>query len=439
MHVIRSNEKQLYDSFNLEIVTVVVGPRRVGKSTLVKDFIEKNPENLWFTFNMDSMQERKSIESEGIQSLIEQRALQKIGAGKKFWVAIDEAQKCPDLFEQIKIIYDDFKDKRCIKFILTGSGLLHLHRLSAESLAGRVEIYHLYPFALKEACMLLHPEVKFSGLSLLDMIFSEENSDMQIKDLMDEMSPLKKVLENTLSMQLCFGGLPEVLQQNNDAMRISYLANYLQTYLEKDVRAITTITDINLYHKLLQIIAQQTGSVRQEKRIADALQCKNETVKKYRGFLEATFLYREIYPFIDSPLKRLTKSPKGYLVDNGLISYLTDINDLNTLVQSGLIGARFENWFLNELQVALAHSPRIADIYFWRTSVGSEVDFIIKRGDKIFPFEVTYGKNPVTKKVNNLSSFLRHANTPAGFYIYNGDYFYDAQKHIYFIPAWLLA
>lgn len=292
-----------------------------------------------------------------------------------------------------------------IKFILTGSGLLHLHKLSAESLAGRVEIHHLYPFTLQEACVLLNQKLELPASSLLDMIFAEEESNAKIQNLLEVTSPFKRLLENSLSLQLCWGGLPEVLQQSDNQMRISYLANYLQTYLEKDIRAITTITDIDLYHKLLQIIAKQTGSVRQEKRITDALQCKNETVKKYRGFLEATFLYREIYPFIDSPLKRLTKSPKGYLADNGLISYLTYISDLNTLTQSGLIGARLENWFLNELQVALARSPRIANFYFWRTSAGSEVDFVIQRGDVIFPLRLPMAKNQSQKKLITYNLF----------------------------------
>src|SRR5262249_46749797 len=149
------------------------------------------------------------------------------------------------------------------------------------------------------------------------------------------------------------------------------------------------------------ISAEQTGSIRQDKEIVEALGCSRDTLKKYRGFLLATLMYKEVYPFIGRSLKRLVKSPKGYLLNNGLISYLTGIDELSILQKTGLIGHRFENWLLKELQIWLDRDPKRSEIYYWRTSGGIEVDFIVVKKPHIFPFEVTYSKQVQYKKVKN--------------------------------------
>jgi predicted AAA+ superfamily ATPase len=433
MLIERSNQALIEQSFANPAVTAILGPRRTGKSTLVKNYMEKNPDNLWLCYNMDLMVEREPMERGELRANIEQRILRSLGKTAKVWVVIDEAQKCPALFEQIKALYDDFKDKDVIKFIITGSGILNLHRLSAESLAGRIEIYNLRPFNLREVCRFANKLVT-NNTSLLDAVFAAKD----FEKLVDELSPLQLVLQKALRETLIWGGLPEVIAKSTDAARLIYLANYLQTYLEKDIREVDTISDINLYKKLMMVVAEQTGSVRQDKRIIDALGCKSETLKKYRGLLAATLLYRDIYPFIDSTLKRLVKFPKGYLLDNGLIGYLTDIVDYKILEKTGLIGSRFENWFLNELQVALDRNPHHSEIYFWRTSTGMEVDFVVQIGKKIYPFEVTCNAKPDRKKIRNLTSFMQVENARIGFYVYNGEYKFDEQQKICFLPAWMI-
>src|SRR3989338_8770139 len=143
MYVTRCNEKVIFDSFRSSHVTAVLGPRRVGKSTLVQEFIRRTSERKWVQLNMDDREERLRIEAGELELLIEERALQKIKSGNSFSVAVDEAQKAPNIFEQVKVLYDRYKGSCAIKFILTGSGALHIHRLSAESLAGRIQIHYL--------------------------------------------------------------------------------------------------------------------------------------------------------------------------------------------------------------------------------------------------------------------------------------------------------
>ena len=385
MYINRVNQELIEQAFANPFVTAVLGPRRVGKSSLVKRFIEKNRNQIWVELNLDIREQRQRIEKGELRFLIEEKAAKKLGS-EKVMVAIDEAQKCPEVFDQIKVIYDDFKDKNSVKFILTGSGFLYLHRLSAESLAGRVYLYYLREFGLREQTAIFQANIT-SHISLLQTIC--DDGIEQATASIDELRPLRPLLEDNLQVQLLWGGLPEVLLLSQEHERIEYLRNYLQTYLEKDVRAIATIADLDLYQHLLEISARQTGSLRDDQKILQGLGCARDTLKKYRGFLEATLVYHELHPFISSPLRRLVKSPKGYLLNNGLISYLTGIYDHAVLVKSGLIGYRFENWFLKELQIWLDREVQKNNIYFWRTSGNVEVDFVVERGDGIFPFEVT--------------------------------------------------
>jgi len=150
-------------------------------------------------------------------------------------------------------------------------------------------------------------------------------------------------------------------------------------------------------------------------------------------------MYQEIYPYIGSTLKRIVKSPKGYLFDNGLISYLTGINDLNILKKTGQIGHRLENWFLKELKVSLDREIKRNKIYYWRTTSGVEVDFIVEIKPEIFPFEVTFSTQVDKKKLRNLKTFLRdEPKAKTGYYIYMGDYHYDKKENICFLPSWAI-
>jgi len=386
---------------------------------------------------MDILAERDFIIKHGLKQKIEELALRRIGPQPKLWVAIDEAQKCPALFEQIKVIYDTHKDNDAIKFILTGSAYLNLQQLSTESLAGRVELFQLQEFNLVETVRYL-ADISLPKVSFLDCIL--QNNVAAISRVHDEMAPYRVKLLDGLAQQLVWGGLPEVLKLSDENHRLKYLSAYLQTYLEKDITPIHAINDLQLYRHLLDIVAEQTGSVRQDKNILDALSCARETLKKYRGYLSATLIYHEIYPYIQNTLKRLVKSPKGYLLNNGMISYLTGLRELETLTKTGIIGHRFENWMLKELLVACARCYERTNIYYWRTSSGIEVDFILEKKPDIYPIEITYSEKINQKKLKNMKTFLQtEPKAKVGIFIYLGKFKYDPGNNIYFIPAWMVS
>ncbi len=437
MYVNRVNEENIFQSFNSEYVSALLGARQIGKTTLVLNFKELHSEYHWVMFNMDSLDERREIESGKLREIIENRVHQKIGLNGKIWVIVDEAQKCPELFDQIKIIYDENKGKNKIKFILTGSAHLSLHQLGAETLAGRIQLLHLREFNLTEN-VLLKKKIPLPTNSIFEAIYQCREKEF-FEHLVDQIQPFSRLYQEALVEQLLWGGLPDVLKKSSHNERFGYLRDYLQTYLEKDIRAIQTISDLALYRQLMEVTAEQTGSVRDDDKIKQALGCARETLRKYRGYLYATSMYDEIYPYIGSILKRIVKSPKGYLFDNGLISYLTGIDSLTILEKTGQIGHRFENWFLKELKVSLDREVKRNNVFYWRTSGGAEVDFVVEIKPAVFPFEVTYSATIDKQKLRNLKNFLKDENkAEIGYYIYMGDYRFNSKEKICFLPAWAI-
>lgn len=432
----RANERLLTQAFETPYITAILGPRRVGKSTLVDHYKQAHSHYTWVVFNMDSLQEKNRIEQDALHQMIIEQTRYHIGTGKKIWVVIDEAQKCPALFDQIKVIYDQQKDKHSIKFILTGSASLNLHNLCAESLAGRIELYFLNEFTLQEATALKNKSFLIKH-STLDCITSD-NPIHYLETTVHALLPFKKLLEVQLNEQLIWGGLPEVILSENQNAKLRYLNNYLQTYLEKDIRNLETVSDIRLFQQLLNIVAEQTGSIRDDQRLIQSLGCARDTLKKYRGILLATLIYSELYPFINSSLKRIIKSPKGYLRDNGLISALTGLMDFRLLQRTGNLGHRFENWLLSEITTWLHRQTKRSDVYYWRTVQNAEVDFVVSIKPNTYPFEATLSDYIDRKKLNNLTHFIKDENIDWGFYIYRGDFQIDYQRKIIFLPAWAI-
>lgn len=439
MYITRQIEPIVNDSLHTGYITTILGPRRVGKSCLITHLLDQLADIKKCFINLDKLQVRERIRKQELENIITELCQQHIGGDKKLWVAIDEAQKCPELFEQIKVLYDLWKDTNKVKFILTGSAHLSLHQLSSETLAGRIELYYLQAFTLHELSSFSVQDLPKTRL--LDKInnTAPDGLPMTLNHAIKILEPYKPVLQSTLEQMLIWGGLPELTNCSDMTEKQRYIDNYIETYLEQDIRKISTITDLHLYTNLMNIIAEQTGSLRDDTKLIESLGCGRDTLKKYRGYLQATLMYMEIFPYIKSITKKLVKSPKEYLLDNGIISNLTGIYDLNILNKSGTIGHRFENWFLQELRSWLATLTTRSDVCFWRLSTGAEIDFIVSIKPNIYPFEITYSTRVDRKKVNNLSNFIStQQNISWGFYVYNGPFEVDNINKIIFLPAWCI-
>src|SRR5262249_39620939 len=127
------------------------------------------------------------------------------------------------------------------------------------------------------------------------------------------------------------------------------------------------------------------------------------------------------------------------LINNGLISYFTGIHDFSILKSTGLIGHRFENWFLNEIQAWMDGATERHQISFWRTAADAEVDFVVTLGTQIIPFEITYNSKVSQKKLNNLRNFMKKTPKCAfGVICYMGPFVWDEEERLLFLPAWMM-
>ena len=227
-YVQRTLENRLFEAFAGPMITGILGPRRVGKSTLLAHYLEQHPKITTVQFNMDKLAEREQIRKGLLEQMILTSIQRHLQSNQRVWIIIDEAQKCVEVFEQIKLLYDRYKEQDAIKFILTGSALLELHRLSAESLAGRINLYYLSSFNLFESAQL-------TGLiqppSIFDLIQGDEINKAQWQSYFYSLTPYVHRLKEALDELLIWGGLPESIILTSATEKLDYLGNYLQTYL----------------------------------------------------------------------------------------------------------------------------------------------------------------------------------------------------------------
>lgn len=437
MFVTRLNQKKIFKAFQNPFITQILGPRRVGKSSLVQHYLDSESLPNLVSLNLDEFESRLQVDSGKLRELIEQKLKKQLqDFTEKFCLVVDEAQKSESLFEQVKILYDRYKDTGRFKCILTGSASLPLAHYAAESLAGRIFSYELLPFSLEENYRLRH------GERSLPRPFSEllQGRDLgKVMDLVFALQPLRGELQESAKEQWVWGGFPELLKIAQESDRKIYLSNYRQTYLEKDVRSLEQVGDLAKFNQLLELLAYQVGSLRQDKRLYDALSISPQTLSKYLSILSATFLYEELPPYIATPFKRLSKAKKSYLFDNGLLSYLRGIYDVSILEASDAIGAWFENWAVSNLK-AIASSIFVEPRgYYYKTSGNVEVDLVLKLENWVLPIEIKYTQKPDSKKVKHLKRFLQdEPRAEFGVMLYNGPCEYNERDKILYFPAWCL-
>lgn len=437
MFVTRLNQLKIFQAFENPFVTLLLGPRRVGKSCLVEYYFNGHPQKNLVFLNLDELEIRHAVDDGKLQQLVQNKLGFKLEElTQKVYLVVDEAQKSPALFDQIKILYDRFKNTGHFKCILTGSGSLSLSRHSSESLAGRLFSYELSPFVLQESYALRHGEQDIAR-PFSQLMMDADRS--QTENLILSLQPIRQALEQCLQEQLIWGGFPEVLELSGAEDRKTYLANYRQTYLEKDIRSLEQVGDLRAFNQLLEMLAYQTGNLRQDKRLYDALGISPQTLSKYLSILEATCLYYEVPPYIHTPFKRLFKSTKSYLVDNGLLSFLRGIYGLDLLEGADVVGVWFENWVMGCIKTILAAQFLGPKFYFWKTTGNVEVDLILEFENHIIPIEIKYSQRPDTKKTKHLKRFLiEEPRAPFGILIYNGPYQYHPKDRILYFPAWAL-
>lgn len=270
-------------------------------------------------------------------------------------VVIDEIQKAPELLPAIKEHVD--RDRTPGRFILTGSANVMAGTRISDSLAGRMEIFDLWP--------LSQAEITGSSTNLVDSLFAP--------DLAWPVPADTNIMNAVLT-----GGYPEALARSNERRRQAWFSAYVTTIVERDVRDLSSIQDLAAMPRLLQLLASRTGQLLSYADISRGLTIPQTTLKRYMALLEATFLIRELPAWAVNIGKRVTKASKLLFTDTGLAAHLAGLNPDRFAHDRHAFGHLLENHVVCELAKHAAWSRTRSALSHFRSHAGQEVDLILE-------------------------------------------------------------
>lgn len=324
---------------------VLTGPRQSGKTTLVKHALSRTHRYISFV-------------TPDIRSFarLDPRAFL---ARNSPPLIIDEIQYVPEIFHYIKERIDMERDKKG-RFVLTGSQNFALMHGISESLAGMADILELFPLALSE-----NPGSRVKNLNSL----------------------------NGLAEWWTAGSYPEIHHGMDIDSRVWHAA-YFHAYLERDVRQILKVGDLETFSIVVRLLASQNGGLLNMSTISSAAGIAVNTVKSWISALQASYQIFLLHPYHKRLRKRLIRRPKLYFTDNGLLSYLLGILTPEQALAGAQAGVLFENMILGELRRMFANSGEKPAFYFWRTTANEEVDIVLEWEGKIHAFECKLTQTP---------------------------------------------
>lgn len=371
-------------------MTLLVGPRQVGKTTLLhqlqKELRAAGHRTLFL--NLDLEQDFRFFASQ--QTLLQKLKLE--GGGEPLYVFLDELQRKEDAGRFMKGIYDLGLP---YKFILSGSGSLELKEKIHESMAGRKRQFQLTPVTFSE--------------------FLDYRTDYRYSNRLTEWFQVEAEQATTLLLEyLNYGGYPKVITEEREEEKIRTLEEVLQSYLLRDITQLLNLDRPDQYTLLLRFIANRVGRPLNHSGLAREIGLSTPTLKKYLWYAEKTFILSGVTPFFRNPEKELVKAPSMYFEDLGLRNFnLQKTGKLRHVSEDGFL---FQN-FIYLLLRARYHSV-VSPIKYWRTQQKTEVDFVLERGLEPLPVEVKVSPLRTPSVPRSLRSFIRQYR-PAEAWIIN--------------------
>ena len=370
MYIKRTSEdviKKLSKQFKVVLVT---GARQVGKSTLLKHCDENRN-----YVSLDDLSERELAINEPKLFLETHKAP----------LIIDEIQYAPNLLSYIKLIVDKSDTKG--QYWLTGSQQFHLMKNVSESLAGRVGILDLMGLSLAELSQTPNNEPFFPDLEYIEKR-RENHKNYSTSDIF-------KIIYN--------GSFPALNNQDEFQDRNAFYSAYIRTYIERDIRDLSSISNEMKFLNFIRVVAARTGQVLKYSELANAVDISEPTAKTWLSVLVSSNIVYLLEPYYRNITKRMTKMPKIYFLDTGLCSYLTGWSSPEVIEKGAMNGAFFETFVVSEILKSYRHNGERPLIYWYRDTQQKEIDLLIERDGKLHPIEIKLTSNPN-------KSMLKHFN-----------------------------
>lgn len=372
-------------------VILISGARQTGKSTLCKQLIEKKVFR-GKSVTLDDPTTLAAVQTDPLGFLLSQDK----------HLIIDEVQRAPEIFLSIKKLVDE--DRKHRRFILTGSSEVMTLPAMSDSLAGRIEMHHLWP--------LSQEEINGKKSVFLDILLSPDGK-----------FPDKDCSWEQLVQNMIIGGYPEVLKRDTEIRRDKWFASYITAILQKDIKDLSNIEGLTQLPNILQLLAIRAGSTINFSDIARLSGIKNTTFQRYIALLEQVFLINKIPAWTPNAEGKYVKSPKIYINDSGLLCYLKGEGQhlLEDRTTAGLI---LENFVSMEIIKQITWSAHYLKPYHFSTHKGAEVDIVLEdKYRNLYAIEVKSKASVNEKDFKGLKQFAALTGTKfkKGILLYTGN------------------
>lgn len=385
-------ERKVNDLLDFFPAIAILGPRQCGKSTLSRA-LRPN----WKYYDLERPDHFQLISSDPL-TFFELNPSQ---------IIIDEAQQFPQLFSVLRSIIDENRQLKG-RFILTGSSSPEIVKGLSESLAGRIASLELSPFKCAE----------FYDHELPTIYQLLTHSPIEV----DALSQLTPAITTHHVLNFWFkGGYPEPLMGNSDFFYRQWMENYINDYFIRDIRSLFPKLNLPNFRRFVSLLAQHSGLQLNMSNMSRALEVNNKTIKDYLDIVHDTFIWRNLSPFENNPLKRVQKANKGFFRDQGVLHHLLKIQNVEQLLLHPIAGTSFESFAIEEVIRGLqATNATQLNYHYYRTIDKSEVDLVIDAPSGIIPIEIKLGSITKPRALKALHQFIADCHCELGIVINNG-------------------
>lgn len=393
MHSIKRSYQKLAEEYlNYFPCVAILGPRQCGKTTLLQMMGEP-----WTIFDLEKRSDLQNIENDPDLFF-------RLNSEN---VAIDEAQRLPEIFPALRVAIDQQRDVTG-RFILTGSSSPELVRSISESLAGRVAIIEMATFSLTE----IH------GLGQSDFYQAFQEPDRFLK-IVEGLTPLVDI--DDIHDYWFRGGYPEPWLKNDPRFQDLWMEQYVGTYLDRDISILFPSLNRQRFGQFTQMLAGLSGSVINYSEVARAVSVSQPTIRDYFGIAHGTYIWRNLPSYAKNVKKRVVKHPKGYIRDAGLLHHLLRIRDLSQLMSHPAMGFSWESLVVEQILRGLTSRGITFDSFFYRTTGGAEVDLILEGKFGLIPIEIKYRQHVSKNQLIGITGFMKEHDCPFGLVVNNDE------------------